>query len=162
MNWAGPWCWTSRCRKRSGSRSVRSTAAIALARLGDFDAARAQVKEGLLNDPESDEVLAAAAWVELRAGQTRAALDHARSAQEFSGGAEGWSDLAALVAARAQLALGDRPAAAAEHERLRARSTQPPEFVHDERQSTYRSVHRFGPLERELLAQLGADLAGGS
>ena len=51
-----------RCvRKRSGSRSVRGAAAIALARLGDFDGARAQVVEGLLNDPESDEVLAAAA-----------------------------------------------------------------------------------------------------
>jgi tetratricopeptide (TPR) repeat protein len=148
-----------RCvRKRAGSRSVRSSAAIALGRIGDFEGARAQIAEGLLNDPESDEVLAAASWVELRAGNPATALARAREAQEHSGGEAGWNDLAALVVAHAQLAVGDGEAAAATHARLRARSERPPEFVHLPRQSTYRSVHRFGPLERELLDAL----AGGA
>jgi tetratricopeptide (TPR) repeat protein len=132
-------------KKRAGSRGVRAEAAIALARLGDVDAARPQVAEGLLNAPDSDEVWAAAAYVEWRAGDRAAAAEKAGKAMSLATTDAGcFNDLAAIVAA---LCHGDEAALA----RLRARAARPPEHVYVAREHSYRSVHRFGPLERELL-----------
>ncbi len=148
-------------RKRAGERSVRADAAIVLARRGRDTAAREQIREGLLNAPGSDEVLAAASYVEWRAGDHEAAGERAREAIAAAGGASGcWNDLALLVGAQVLQERGDLAEVRRLVRELSERRNQPPEHVYIESEHRYRSVHRFGPLERELLADLEARLPG--
>jgi len=143
-------------RKRSGMRTVRADAAVALARRGAFEEAREQVREGLLNAPDSDQVLAAAAYVEWRAGEPKAAARYADQAITGAGGRETcWNDLALLVDAHLAAAGGQRARAETARRRLSERAGRPPEHIYIERETSWRSVHRFDPLERHLLAALG-------
>jgi tetratricopeptide (TPR) repeat protein len=135
--------------RRTGVVELREAFAFDLLRAGETERARQQVNEARLLDPEAPEVLALAGWIALDDGDPETALAHTARALELGS----WSDLARVVRARAQIALG-RSAEAGEMLAPLVRRIEretPPEYVYLPRWGRYRRVHDLPAALRMLL-----------
>jgi tetratricopeptide (TPR) repeat protein len=139
-------------RLRTGLVPLRRDYALDLLRAGRIEPARAQVKAALLLDPRDPDTLALKAWLALIDGDASAASRDAGEALALGP----WSDLAVIVQAAAQQALGQGDAAQATLAPLKQRiaSSAAPQYVYRPEKSGWFSVHQLPASERRVMEML--------
>ena len=150
-DWDAAFGWYDRAvRMRTGIAALRCDYARDLLRAGQRDAAKTQLDEAGLLDPQSPAAEALRGWWWLDGGHPDSAAACARRALEWGP----WSDIARIVLGRAESRLGDAAAAEAAWAPVRERiaNGSPPEFVYRTSLSEWVSVHELPAVERELLA----------
>ena len=149
-DWDAAFGWYDRAvRVRTGVAALRCDYARDLLRAGRRDAAKAQLDEAALLDPQSPTAEALRGWWWLDGERPDSAAVCARRALEWGP----WSDLARIVLGRAESRLGDAAAAADAWAPVRERiaNNAPPEFVYRKSLAEWTSVHELPAVERELL-----------
>ncbi|PTT75358.1 hypothetical protein DBR42_29090 [Pelomonas sp. HMWF004] len=139
-------------RLRTGLLPLRRDYALDLLRAGRTEPARAQLKAALLLDPRDPDTLALQAWLALVDGDAAAARAGADAALALGP----WSDLATVVRAAAQQAVGEAEAAQATLAPLRQRiaAGTPPQYVYRPEKSAWFSVHERPAHERRVMEML--------
>jgi len=129
-------------RLRTGLVPLRADYLRDLLLAGRTDAARAQLKEALLLDAQDPTLLALSGWLALDAGDAKHALAQADEALVKGP----WCDLALIVRAAAQRALGQDAAALP--------SATSPSYVYRADQSAWISVHEAPVVEARVRQRL--------
>ncbi|MGM9481416.1 tetratricopeptide repeat protein [Roseateles sp. NT4] len=139
-------------RLRTGLVPLRRDYALDLLRAGRADAARAQIKEALILDPNDPDTLALKGWLALVDGDAAAASRDADQALKLGP----WSDLAVIVKAAALQAQGQGDAASAALAPLKQRiaGNAPPQYVYRPEKSGWFSVHELPASERRVMELL--------
>ena len=136
-------------RLRTGLVPLRADLTRDLLRAGRLDAARKQLQEALLLDPQDPTLLALSGWVALADKNPAEALEKCEAAL-----AKGpWSDLALILKGRALKLLDHRADAQAAFAAVQARiqAASGPQYLYRPEQSVWVSVHELPAVERELL-----------
>lgn len=139
-------------RLRTGLVPLRRDYALDLLRSRRNEAARAQIKDILLLDPNDPETLALKGWLALVDGDAEAALRDTQEALRLGP----WSDLALIVQA-AVLRKLDRPeeaAAVVAPVRERVAKQTPPQYIYRPEKSGWFSVHQVPAVERFVMDYL--------
>ena len=136
-------------RLRTGLVPLRADLTRDLLRAGRLDAARKELQEALLLDPQDPTLLALGAWIASEDKNPADALAKAEAALVIGP----WSDLALIQKVRALKVLGKNADAQAALAPLQARiqAAAGPQYLYRPEQSAWISVHELPSVERELL-----------
>jgi Tfp pilus assembly protein PilF len=136
-------------RLRTGVVGLRCDFARDLLRAGHLAAARTQLAEAALLDPEHPEAEALRGWVAMEAGQPDSARTHLERALAWGE----WCDLARLLLGRLEQQAGRTAEAEAAWAPVRERlgTEAPPGYVYRPKLARWESVHELPALERALL-----------
>jgi tetratricopeptide (TPR) repeat protein len=137
-------------RMRTGIVDLRCDYARDLLRAGRTGAARVQLAEAALLEPENPTAEALRGWLELASGHTAAARRHATQALQWGP----WSDLARIILGAVESKAGRAASASAAWAPVdeRIRKGGPPQYVFRPNVSTWERVHALPAVERGILA----------
>lgn len=143
--------YTQAVRLRSGAGDLRGAFARDLLLAGEKELAREQIEEALLLDPDNPRSIAMSAWMLVEDGDPDSALAVAEKVLELTP----WCDLAVLIKAKAERALGQDSFAT---ETLRpwmerVDASAPPDYVYQPKWGRYEEVHTLPAVEQRIVEE---------